>query len=104
VQNFFALDWYLRWAGQHPPVGGSELESETYRGAARVVLRSSPSKAVKTEADEIEDRIRKTRETRRSRERRPGEIVKAGTRPRGKTQEDVSPQDKIRSKVEGEGT
>jgi hypothetical protein len=29
----FALDWYLRWTGQHPTVGGSELESETYRGA-----------------------------------------------------------------------
>jgi hypothetical protein len=28
---FFALRWYLRWGGQHPPVGGSELESETSR-------------------------------------------------------------------------
>jgi len=33
VQKFFALKWYFHWNGQHPPAGGSELESETYRGA-----------------------------------------------------------------------
>jgi len=29
----FVVRWVLSWGGQHLPVGGSELESETYRGA-----------------------------------------------------------------------
>jgi hypothetical protein len=29
---FLLLDWDYGWTGQHPLVGGSELESETSRG------------------------------------------------------------------------
>jgi hypothetical protein len=32
ITVFLLLDWDYGWTGQHPPVGGSELESETYRG------------------------------------------------------------------------
>ena len=28
----FLLEWGYGWTGQHPPAGGSELESETYKG------------------------------------------------------------------------
>jgi len=30
------LNWDYSWTGQRPPVGGSELESETYRGAGTI--------------------------------------------------------------------
>jgi len=31
------LNWDYSWTGQHPPVGGSELENETYRGAGTIM-------------------------------------------------------------------